>query len=99
MARMRWNETMSKQAIDAGARESLKAMAKAVEPTAEEIILAGMSRAQAEIDRMVDALKASQAGASQPREALRLLLTKGSNCSCRVAGYLLDQERKERERQ
>ena len=64
-------------------------------------ICAGMSEAQAVIERMTDQLKASQSGASQPREVLRQMLTKGSNCYCRCAGYLLEQERqaKERDRQ
>ena len=70
-----------------------------VEPSPEEIILAGMSEAQAVIERMVDQLKASQSGDGIPKEVLRQMLTKGSNCACRCAGYLLDQERKERERQ
>ena len=74
---------------------------RAVAPSEEEIILAGLSAAQAVIERMTDQLKASQSGASQPREVLRQMLTKGSNCYCRCAGYLLEQERlaKEREQQ
>ncbi len=90
---------MSKQAIDASARESLKLMAKAIEHSEEEIILAGMSEAQAVIERMTDQLKASQSGASQPREVLRHMLTRGSNCACRVAAYLLEEERKSKERE
>jgi hypothetical protein len=71
----------------------------AVAPSDEEIILAGMTAAQAVIERMVDQLKASQSGAGIPKEVLRQMLTKGSNCTCRCAGYLLEEERKERERQ
>ena len=97
--RKRWNETMNKQSIDASAREMLKLVGKAVEPSEEEIILAGMSEAQAVIERMTDQLKASQSGASQPREVLRQMLTKGSNCYCRCAGYLLEEERKSKERE
>jgi hypothetical protein len=70
-----------------------------IERSPEEIILAGMSEAQAVIERMTDELKASQSGASQPREVLRQMLTKGSNCYCRCAGYLLEQERKSKERE
>lgn len=70
-----------------------------IAPSEEEIILAGMSAAQSVIERKTDELKASQSGASQPREVLRQMLTKGSNCYCRCAGYLLELERKERERQ
>ena len=65
--RKRWNETMSKQAIDASANEMRKLVRKAVEPSEEEIILAGMSEAQAVIERMTDQLKASQSSASGPR--------------------------------
>lgn len=42
-----------------------------IERSPEEIILAGMSEAQAVIERMTDELKASQSGASQPREVLK----------------------------
>ena len=80
-------------------RSKEKARARSVAPSEEEIILAGMTAAQAVIERMTDQRKASQSGASLPREVLRQMLTKGSNCYCRCAGYLLDQERKERERQ
>ena len=92
-------EGISAEQINESARQQLAAMEayRAIAPSEEEQICAGMSVAAAVIDRMTDALKASQSGASQPREVLRQMLTKGSNCSCRVANYLLEQERKERE--
>jgi hypothetical protein len=65
---------------------------KAIEPSAEETICAGMTAAQAIIDRVVDAEKLSNPGL--PREVIRGLVTKHNSCVCRVAQYLLEKERK-----
>jgi hypothetical protein len=41
---------------------------------------------------MVDAEKASNPGL--PRDVIHQMVTRHSNCVCRVANYLLEQERK-----
>jgi hypothetical protein len=64
----------------------------AVAPSEEETICAGITAAQAVIDRMVDAEKASNPGL--PRDVIHQMVTRHSNCVCRVANYLLEQERK-----
>jgi hypothetical protein len=63
-----------------------------VAPSDEELINCGMVAAQAIIDRIVDAEKASNPGL--PREVIHQMVTRHSNCVCRVANYLLEQERK-----
>jgi hypothetical protein len=63
-----------------------------IAPSEEETICEGMTAAQAVIDRVVDAEKASNP--SLPREVIRGTVTRHSNCVCRVASYLIEQERK-----
>jgi hypothetical protein len=76
-----------------------KAQKPAVEPSSEELINCGMVAAQAIIDRIVDAEKASQSGAGIPRESIRQMVMKGSTCWCRIANHLLEKERNELARQ
>jgi hypothetical protein len=72
----------------------LAAKKQAVAPSEEETICAGMTAAQSLIDRHVEQIKASQAGAGIPRESIRQMVMKGSTCWCRVANYLLEKEKK-----
>jgi hypothetical protein len=65
----------------------------AVDPSSEEQINCGMVAAQAIIDRIVDAEKASNPGV--PRESIRQMVTRHNDCVCRVANYLLEKERNE----
>ena len=64
----------------------------AIAPSEEETICAGITAAQAVIDRMVDAEKASNPGL--PREVIHQMTMHGSTCICRVAQYILSKEQK-----
>jgi hypothetical protein len=64
----------------------------AVAPSDGELIGCGQTAAQAVINRHVDAMKASQAGAGLPRDALLQMTMAGSHCVCRVAQHLLSKE-------
>jgi hypothetical protein len=63
-----------------------------IAPSEEGSISAGMAAAQAVIDRVVNQEKASHP--DLPREVIRGMVTRHSDCPCRIANYLLEQERK-----
>jgi hypothetical protein len=90
--RKRWNEGMTKQAIDVSARESLQLMAKAAAPSEGELISCGQTAAMAVINKYVDAEKASNPGL--PREVILQMAMHNSGCFCKVAHFILGKEQK-----
>ena len=70
-----------------------------VEPSAGELIGCGMTTAQAVIERRVQQIKAGQDGSSLPIGSIRQMVTGNGSCVCKIAQRLLDEERREKEKQ